>query len=90
MGIGIAMCTRTPRINLFANMRKNKPFLFIMTAVAAIQLLIIYFGGEVFRCVPLRGDDLALCAVFALTVIPADTIRKAVMAIVRARKTKAE
>ncbi len=90
MGIGIAMCTRTPRINLFANMGKNKPFLFIMTAVAAIQLLIIYFGGEVFRCVPLRVDDLLLCAVFALTVIPADTIRKAAMAIVQAKKTKAE
>ncbi|MGN1346609.1 MAG: HAD-IC family P-type ATPase, partial [Eubacteriales bacterium] len=81
MGIGIAMCTRTSRINLFANLRRNRAFLVIMPAVAAIQLLIIYFGGEVFRCVPLDGHELLLCALFAFTVIPADTIRKCVCKI---------
>ena len=78
MGIGIALCARTPRIRLFANLSKNRTFAVIMPAVAAIQLLIVYFGGTVFRCVPLRPRDLALCALFALTVIPADTIRKCV------------
>ena len=76
MGIGIAMCTRTGRINLFANIRRNAAFLLIMPVVAAVQLLIIYFGGEVFRCVPLDGHELLLCALFAFTVIPVDTIRK--------------
>lgn len=83
MGIGIAMCTRTPRINLFANIRKNRAFLVIMPAVGLMQLVIIYFGGEVFRCVPLSGHELLLCGLFAVTVIPADTIRKGVMGLIR-------
>ncbi|MBQ8187324.1 MAG: calcium-translocating P-type ATPase, PMCA-type [Clostridia bacterium] len=83
MGIGIALCTRTPQLNLFSGIRKNAAFLVIMPMVALIQLVIIYFGGDVFRCVPLKAGDLLYCALFALTVIPADTIRKAVTALLR-------
>jgi len=79
MGICIALCTRTPRLNLLANMNKNRPFLFIMTAVAAIQLLIVYFGGDIFRCVPLPPNDLLKCAILAFMIIPADTIRKSIL-----------
>lgn len=82
-GIGIALCTRTDRINLLANIRKNAAFLLIMPVVAAVQLLIIYFGGEVFRCVPLEGRELLLCAMFAFTVIPVDTIRKCICKIIK-------
>ena len=83
MGIGIALCTRTPRLNPFSNIGKNATFLIIMPMVALIQLVIIYFGGDVFRCVPLEVKDLGICALFALTVIPADTIRKAVISLGR-------
>lgn len=83
MGIGIAMCTRTPRINILANITKNRAFLIIMPAVAIMQLIIIYFGGEIFRCIPLTAHELLLCAFFAITVIPADTIRKAIRGIIR-------
>ena len=82
MGIGIAICTRTEKLNIFFGITKNKAFLLIMPAVAAVQLLIIYFGGEIFRCVPLEANELAICAVLAFTVIPADLIRKAVMGII--------
>ena len=88
MGIGIALCTRTERIQLFAHLKENRAFAVIMPAVAAIQLLIVYFGGEVFRCIPLRASDLGLCALFALTVIPADTVRKCVLRIRRERRRR--
>ncbi len=83
MGIGIALCTRTPHLNLLANIRQNTAFLIIIPMVALIQLVIIYFGGDVFRCVPLDTNDLGICAAFALTVIPADTIRKALVSLIR-------
>ncbi len=83
MGIGIAVCTRTPRINPLSSITKNRAFIVIMPTVAVIQLLIIYFGGEIFRCVPLKGEHLMYCALFSLAVIPADTIRKCVAAITR-------
>ncbi len=76
MGITIAFCARTPRINLFAHLAENRAFSVIMPAVAVIQLLIVYFGGEVFRCVPLPPEDLLRCGLIALTIVPLDTIRK--------------
>ncbi len=86
IGIGIAICTRTPRINPLANIGRNKAFLVIMPAVAAIQLLIVYFGGEVFRCVPIEPRELLYCALIASTVILWDTIRKCIIRIMRERK----
>ena len=88
MGIGIAVCTRTARINPLSHITKNRAFIIIMPAVAVIQLLIIYFGGEIFRCVPLKAEHLLYCALFSLAVIPADTIRKCVIAIRRERNKK--
>ena len=87
MGIFIAMCTRTESINLLGGIGKNRAFIVIMPAVAAVQLLIVYFGGEVFRCVPLSGKELAVCALFAFTVIPADAIIKSIGKIIGKKKT---
>ncbi len=81
IGICIALCTRTPRINPLANIGKNRAFLIIMPAVAAIQLLIVYFGGTIFRCVPIAPRELLYCGAIAFTVIFADTIRKCVLKI---------
>lgn len=75
-GICSAFNARTPRMNIFANLGKNKAFLIIMPAVAVIQLLIIYFGGEAFRTVPLELNELFLTAAFSITIIPADMLRK--------------
>ena len=86
MGIFIAMCARTPRINLLSNISKNRAFIIIMPAVAVVQLLIIYFGGEVFRCVPLSPRELGVSALFAFSVIPADSIRKALEGTAPAKK----
>ncbi len=85
MGIGIALCTRTERINILSSITRNKAFALIMPAVAMIQLLIIYFGGEVFRCVPLDLRELIICACLAMTVIPADSIRKSICGIIKAK-----
>ena len=75
-GICNAFTVRTTRINLLANLRKNKCFLLIMPAVALVQLLIIYFGGTVFRTTPLQIRELLVCAGFAMSILPLDGIRK--------------
>ncbi len=75
-GIFNSFNARTEKVNVLSCIAGNKPFIFIMTLVAMIQLLIIYFGGEVFRCTPLEPIHLLYCALIALTVIPADMIRK--------------
>lgn len=77
-GIFNSFNARTKSVNLLSHLAANKPFILIMSLVAAVQLLIIYFGGEVFRCVPLSPAHLGACALLAATVIPADMLRKIV------------
>ena len=75
-GIANAMIARCERVNILAGLLGNAPFVLIMALVAAVQLLLIGFGGEAFRTVPLSSADLLLTAAFALTVFPADLIFK--------------
>lgn len=75
-GICNAFTVRTSRINLLAHLQKNKCFLIIMPAVAIIQLIIIYFGGDIFRTTPLHIRELLVCAGFAMSILPLDAIRK--------------
>ena len=80
-GIFNSFNVRTPSANLTRHLGSNKPFMLIMTLVAAIQLLIVYFGGEVFRCEPLSARHLATSALIATSVIPADLLRKLLFAV---------
>lgn len=75
-GIFNSFNARTPSANIFSHLSQNKSFIFIMTTVAIGQIMIIYFGGALFRCVPIDKISLLISALFAITVIPADIIRK--------------
>ncbi|MBQ6678187.1 MAG: calcium-translocating P-type ATPase, PMCA-type [Clostridia bacterium] len=75
-GIANAMIARCERANILAGLFGNAPFVLIMALVAAVQLLLIGFGGEAFRTVPLARADVFLTAAFAVTVFPADLIFK--------------
>ena len=75
-GIANSFCAKTERLNLPASLPVNKIFIFIMVLVAFVQLVMIYFGGDVFRTVPLSRGELGLTALMALTVFPADFIFK--------------
>lgn len=67
---------RTHRLNLVANIQKNKVFLLIISFVACVQLLLIYFGGSVFRTIGLTFHELEFMIIIAFLVIPVDWIRK--------------
>lgn len=78
-GIFNSLNARTHRVNLFAHLFQNLSFVGIMAAVAVIQLLLIYFGGTVFRTAGLELWELRRVMAMALLVIPADMARKLVM-----------
>lgn len=75
-GVFHAFNARTHRINLLTHIGQNPLFVLIMTAVAAVQIVIIYFGGTLFRTMPLSLSELAAAAGLAFLVIPADLLRK--------------
>ena len=76
MGIFNAFNARTSRINIFANLSKNKVFVGIFTFIFVAQLYIIYNGGEIFRTYGLELKELILVFIIALTVFPVDWLRK--------------
>ena len=75
-GICNSFNARTDRLNPTAHLRKNPAFVWIMAAVSVIQLLMIYFGGSMFRTAPLRAGELFRVFLLAATVWPADLLRK--------------
>jgi magnesium-transporting ATPase (P-type) len=85
LAIFISFCARTHRINLFDYLAANKPFLWIMGAVTAIQVFIIYFGGPVFRTAGLEPPHLAIVVLLAFTIVPVDLLRKAILRKVKGK-----
>ncbi len=77
---------RTDRLRLLANITKNKTFILIMSAVLAIQLLFVYLGGAVLRTAPLTAKELLTTFWLALTVFPADLIRKLIWRLLAGKK----
>ena len=75
-GIFNAFNARTSRLNLLSGLGRNGAFVIIMAAVSAIQVLLVYFGGAVFRTTPLPLRDLLAAVGLAATVVPFDLLRK--------------
>ena len=71
-----ALNARTTRLNIIANITKNKPFIFIFTGITIVQIYLIYFGGDLFRTYGLTLKELLICLGLAFTVIPFDLLRK--------------
>jgi magnesium-transporting ATPase (P-type) len=67
---------RTDRLNLLAGLTRNKAFCLIMAAVLAVQILFVYIGGAVLRTAPLTARELGVTSLLALTVFPAEFLRK--------------
>ena len=77
---GIFNCfnTRSERLSFFSGLNKNKPFLIILSVVSVVQILMIYFGGEIFRSVPLSFRELLNVILIAASVMPFEIIRRVI------------
>lgn len=67
---------RTNRLNLFAHIWRNRSFVIVIGLVACVQLLLIYFGGSLFRTIGLSAGELQAVLLLAFTVVPCDLLRK--------------
>ena len=75
-GIVNSFAARSVRLNLFSGLFDNKNFIIIMGIVAFVQLLMLYFGNEIFRTTPLDISELFTIIMISLMIIPIDFIRK--------------
>ena len=75
-GLVNCLLARCSRLWLFSNISKNKPFILIMLVISAIQIFMIYYGGALFRCTPLKSYELSFAVLLSLTVIPFEMLRR--------------
>jgi len=82
ISVANAFNARADKINLFDNIGKNKGFIKIIAAIAAIQTLMTYLGGAVLRCYGLTAYEWVYVLTLAVLIIPVDMMRKAVVSSV--------
>jgi calcium-translocating P-type ATPase len=70
---------RTSRLNILADVFRNKVFLIVLLFIVVIQTIMIYYGGNVFRTSGLSLLEFNLMIILASTVMPIDMIRKLYM-----------
>lgn len=78
--VGIFNCfgARSERLWIFSNISKNRLFIFIMLAISVIQMFMIYYGGELFRCIPLSAKEMWFALSLGFAVVPFDIVRRIV------------
>lgn len=74
-----AFNARTYRLNILSNILKNKVFIAIITFIAIVQIILIYYGGEVFRTTGLTMYEFEIMIILAFFIIPFDIIRKIIL-----------
>ena len=75
-GLFNSFAARCDRFFILSDIGKNKPFILIMLAIAVIQVVIVYFGGTLFRSTPLTPSELGFAVGTAAAVLLFDTLRR--------------
>ncbi len=79
MGVVMFYIARSDRLNFVSGLLENTAFLFITVLVTAVQLLMVYFGGALFRTAPLSPKILLGVALLSLILLPIDLVRRAIL-----------
>ena len=74
-----SFAARTHRLNILANITKNKVFILVIVFVFLMQIYLIYNGGEMFRTNGLSIYEFIIMFMFSLLVVPIDFIRKLIL-----------
>lgn len=75
-GVFNSFNARSSRLMILAHIWKNKGFMIVMLFVTLVQILIIYYGGAIFRTTGLTFAELQFVLTLSFSVIPVDLIRK--------------
>ncbi len=79
LGIFSSFTSRTTELNLFDHISLNKVFIIINCFIILVQILIIYYGGDLFRTYGLSFKELIYVILIAFSIIPFDYLRKRIL-----------
>ena len=71
-----AFNSRTERINIFAKILDNIPFVLIIIFIFVVQIFIIYFGFSIFNTTRITLGEFCIVFFISFTIIPIDLFRK--------------
>jgi len=74
-----AFNARTEKINLLANITKNKGFLRVILIIAVVQFIMTFVGGVILRCSALTLFEWIFILILSATIIPIDMLRKLII-----------
>lgn len=80
MAVFNAFNARTDEKNLFDNITQNQGFLRVMGLIVIVQIAMTYLGGEILHCYGLTLREWTFVLALAITIVPIDLIRKAIVA----------
>ncbi len=69
---------RVEELKLFHHIFENNGFLKVVGLIFSVQILIIYFGGDMFRTVPLLPAEWVYITLLSVLIIPFDLMRKTI------------
>lgn len=70
---------RSEGANLFVHMEQNPGFIKVMGIIVLVQIVLTFVGGQMFDCTPMGMMHWGLVLVLAMSIIPMDLLRKAVV-----------
>lgn len=70
---------RTDRLNILGNIMRNKVFLVVVLFIVVVQVIMIYYGGSIFRTSGLNYYEFIIMLAIAISVIPVDILRKVIL-----------
>ena len=79
MGIFNSFNARTHRLNIFSHLKQNKAFIIVISFIVLVQILLIYYGGNLFRTIGLSFKEFQIMFILSMTVIPVDFLRKYIL-----------
>ena len=81
-GVFNSLNARTCRVNLLSHIGKNRLFIAVMVLICAVQVVLIYYGGVVFRTTGIQPLHLQMIMLVAFSVVPVDMLRKLVFRMI--------
>ena len=67
---------RVEETTLLHHIGKNKGFIRVVILIFLIQIVLVYFGGLMFRTIPLTWTEWAIVLLISFLIIPFDIARK--------------
>ena len=76
MAVANGFNVRSSGLNLWEHLERNKGFIDVMLIILIVQVAMTFIGGRLLRTAPLTLTEWGVVAIFALSIIGVDLLRK--------------